>query len=64
MNYAWNSAESALQRENQLAINKVAAEGSKNAGLASAAGTVLGSLVRNAFGGADTNPVVKVITGN
>jgi hypothetical protein len=49
MNYAWTSAESALQRENQLAINKVASEGAKSSGLAAAAGTVLGSLVRGVF---------------
>ena len=49
MNYSWTSAESALQRENQLTINKVASEGSKSAGLASAAGTVIGSMVRGYF---------------
>ena len=51
MNYAWTSAESALQRENQLTINKVASEGSKSAGLANAAGTVIGAIVRGSFGG-------------
>ena len=45
MEYAWRAADNALERENRLAINNIAASGTKSAGLAGAAGSFLGAIV-------------------
>jgi hypothetical protein len=45
MDYAYRASENALDRENRLATANITADGSSSGGLASAAGTFLGSIV-------------------
>ena len=52
MNYAWTSAENVMTRENQLLINKIAADGQENSALASAGGKFLSGLFTNVLFGA------------
>ena len=52
MNYAWTSAENVMTRENQLLINKIAADGAEDSALASAGGQFLSGLFTNVLFGA------------
>jgi hypothetical protein len=52
MNYAWTSAENVMTRENQLLVNKIAADGEENSALASAGGQFLSGLFTNVLFGA------------
>ena len=45
MNYAWQTADNELERQNKLAIQNISADASSSSGLAGAAGNFLGTII-------------------
>jgi hypothetical protein len=45
MNYAWQTADNELERQNKLALQNISADATSSSGLAGAAGSFLGSIV-------------------